>query len=125
MDIKGLPKPDLEHYFKRLLVLNRLGIILEYRDGHTWISDVPIYEDDWQDSSLWCRKVNSILRDNHILLNTKIYGGILSAIDTIDAALQMAGMEPLIDQFDSRMYLGSGGVDESRIDKVITFGGLN
>jgi hypothetical protein len=61
-----------------------------------------------------------VLSEAGVYVNDKIYGGVFEAIDTIDAGLQRAGQKPLIEQFDERgfIYLGDGGVDESRITKV-------
>jgi len=108
-----------EKNFKRMIALNSLGSHLYFRDGHTWIGDTS-------DEVESIYSLRTILMDNKILLNTKIYGGILEALDTVDEALFQAVGKKLVDFFEpSFMFMGDGGIDRSRIDKVKVGGGLN
>lgn len=94
---------------KRLMSLMQLDAWLTGSDGHIWIESAP----DGDDNSL-----DKILYDNDIALNGKIYGGILQALDTIDAALQMCGELTLLERYsESVQFLGEPGVARSRIDK--------
>lgn len=107
---------DYEKLFKRLLMLNNMGVYLHGRDGHIWIT---------QDENM-----EYPMRLNTVLLNSKIYGGVAQAIETIEEALYKDGQPTLLDRWiefgKSEMFLGRGGVDESRIDIVAKGkGGLN
>lgn len=96
--------------FKRLLALNQLGCWLRGEDGHIWIE----YERD-EDSCLLAR----ILSEGGISINNKIYGGVLEALNVVDAALQRAGHHKLIDTYCSEVsFLGEDTLDESRIIEV-------
>mgnify|MGYP003558735722 CR=1 FL=1 len=100
-------KYDFENLFKRLLVMNHRGIYLQSADGHIWIKNDP--ESDYP------------LADEltNVMLNNKIYGGIVQAVDTFDEALRIQGLPSLLEMFDEDvLFMGRGGVDESRIDKV-------
>jgi hypothetical protein len=83
---------DAEKRFRQLLGLMRLGCYLEGRDGHIWIEEwVPERDnDDLGDSGLAAR-----LKAGGVMLNNKIYGGVLEALDTIDEALRRACHPPL------------------------------
>ena len=100
-----------EKFWKRLLAAMQLGVYLQGRDGHIWIE----CDGDSDDYSL-----SSILDDSGVMLNNKIYGGILEALDTIDEALKMAGVAyTLLELYDEQtQFLGNGGVDGSRLDKT-------
>lgn len=73
---------------RRLLGAMQLGITLVGRDGHIWIETVGQGDDVYAD-------FDDILAAGGILINNKIYGGILQALDTIDEALRQCGHEPL------------------------------
>ena len=95
--------------FKRLLIMNSMGVYLYGRDGHIWIGT--------SDES------NAYLLS--ISLNNKIYGGVIQAVDTFDEALQRDGQPSLMDRWNeygkTEMFLGKGGIDESRIG-VVAYG---
>lgn len=102
-------KPDFEKLFKALAVMNHLGYSVYAADGHTWIQ--------------WDENRKNIFVD--VCLNNKIYGGIAEAVETFDAAYQMDGNPPLVDEFDAfGLLVGKGGVDHSRIDKCEGKGGV-
>ncbi len=100
---------------KRLLALGQLGCHIRGADGHFWIEcSAP----DRETSYLAWK-----LKEAGVLLNNKIYGGVLNALDTIDVALVEAGdFESLKEKgeylIDSQLDLGAHGVDASRIDRV-------
>ena len=93
---------------KRLLGLMQLGGSLNGADGHIWIES--------------CDKehnLNEILQEKGILLNNKIYGGVLEALDTIDACLLQMGLDKLGDIYNEDiLFMGKGDIDWSRIDKT-------
>lgn len=100
---------NIEYYFKRLLVMNDYGVYLKGADGHIWI--------ELDQEAEYPHKFNSIA------LNNKIYGGVLEAIDTFDAALVEDGQLSLIAQWelwgkDVMFYGNKIGADLSRIDRV-------
>jgi hypothetical protein len=101
-------KYDYENLFKRLLMLNQKGIYLYGRDGHVWIGTDE--------------NIEYPLNLNNVLMNTKIYGGVVEAFDTIDEALRRDGQDDLLTRWNEYgedvLFLGRGGVDESRIDNV-------
>lgn len=100
---------------KRLLALGQIGCHIRGADGHFWIEcGAP----DRETSYLAWK-----LKEAGILLNNKIYGGVLEALDTIDAALVAAGdFESLKESGDylieDQLDLGSHRVDSSSIDRV-------
>lgn len=100
---------------KRLLALGQLGCHIRGEDGHFWIESG---EPDRESAHLaW------LLERAGILLNNKIYGGVLEAMDTIDAAMaaagQMQGLRAMgEDLIEAQLKLGARGVDASRIDRV-------
>jgi len=98
---------------KRLLALGQLGCHIQGRDGHYWIETG---EPDRERARL-----HHLCKKHGIGLNDKIYGGVLSALDTIDAALAICGKAPLLaygnDLLDCQLDLGRPGVDPSRIDR--------
>jgi len=96
---------DFEYYFKCLLVMNHRGVYLYGADGHIWIGNDPEAEYPW----------SVILINAGVELNNKIYGGVLEAIDTFDAAVQSAGQPSLIEQYGDWLFFGRRGVDASRI----------
>lgn len=93
---------NYDNLFQRLLMLNQMGAYLDGQDGHIWI--------------------NGDIGLDTIMVNSKIYGGVIEALDTIDEALRRDGQEDLLTMWNNYgkdvLFLGSGGVDESRIDKV-------
>ena len=106
----------MDNLLERLLIMNQHGLYLRTADGHIWI---------WQDPECEGQFVF-----DKVMLNSKIYGGILQAVDTVDRAIQICGYPSLIDQWNewgkTELFFGRGGVDESRIDIVSEGrGGLN
>ena len=107
---------NFDELFKRLLMLNQLGVYIYGRDGHRWIAcDVDIE--------------HPLVLD-HILLNSKFYGGVIEVLDTIDEALRRDGQDDLytrwVDWGMDVLPLGNGGIAESRIDVVKSGqGGIN
>lgn len=100
---------------KRLLALGQMGCHIRGADGHFWIE---CGEPDRETSHLAWK-----LKKAGILLNNKIYGGVLEALDTIDGALVASGdFQPLKDLgdclIDAQLDLGVHGVDASRIDRL-------
>ncbi len=107
--MKKITQPDYEVAFKKLLMMNQKGIYLVGRDGHVWIEN---------DS-----EVEYPLRLKRIILNNKIYGGVFEAIDTLDSAIEQDGQGTLLEMWNELgervLFLGDGGVDNSRIDIVV------
>ena len=94
---------------KQLLALMQMGVRLEGRDGHVWI--------ECEDIEPYGYNLHTFLKDHGVLLNNKIYGGVLEAIDTIDEAMKMCDTEGILDWYwEDALFLGNGGVDHSRID---------
>lgn len=107
---------DYENLFKRLLMLNQMGVYLNGRDGHIWIN-----QDENEEYPM---------KLDIVFLNTKIYGGIIEALDTIDLALETDGQPQLLERWEKYgkdvQFLGRGGVGAGRIDIVKAGqGGLN
>lgn len=100
-------KVDYEQLFKMLLVLNQHGIYLTGADGHVWIEQA---------------EVDYPLTFDTIALNSKIYGGVFEAIQTFDEALHLDGQDGLLTRWNESvkdvLFLGNGGVANSRIDRV-------
>jgi len=100
-------KPSYEKLFKMLLVMNQYGIYLSGRDGHIWIEQA---------------EVDYPIKLETVALNSKIYGGVFEAIQTLNEALIRDGQDGLLDWWDEMvkdvLFLGDGGVAESRIDRV-------
>jgi hypothetical protein len=103
-----MKQTDYEKLFKALLVMNQAGLYIQARDGHTWIVQAP--------------NVYRNYKLNKILLDTKFYGGIKQAIETFNEALIMDVQPSLMEDWkelsEDILFLGEGGVDESRITKV-------
>ncbi len=98
----------------RLLALMQLGGRISGADGHIWIDAGSQDELDFMDFSL-----QGWLRAGGIYLNSKIYGGVLEALDTIDAALARVGKPTLFELYSPEIqFLGRRGVGEDRIQKV-------
>ena len=100
---------------KRLLALGQLGCHIRGADGHFWIESG---EPDRESAHLAWR-----LQKDGVLLNNKFYGGVLEALDTIDAAMatvgRMQGLRAMgEDLIEAQLELGAPGVDSSRIDRV-------
>ena len=109
-------KIDYENLFKRLLMLNQMGVYLNGRDGHIWIN---------QDAN-----EEYPMKLDIVFLNTKISGGIIEALDTIDLALETDGQPQLLERWEEYgkdvQFLGRGGIGAGRIDIVKAGqGGLN
>lgn len=100
---------------KRLLVLGQYHCYLHFADGHTWIFS----QDGYDNPSL-----KEILERNNIMLNCKIYGGVLEALDTIDECLRLIFSKTLVEQYNEIyepreiIYIGDGGIAHNRIDKI-------
>lgn len=95
----------------RLVGLNQLGAFIQGLDGHYWIQ------------SGGEEYLRGTLTRAGILLNDKIYGGLLQALDTVDEALRLAGntyslYNHGIDALESSLELGYPGIDASRIDRT-------
>jgi hypothetical protein len=103
-------KVDNERLSKRLLALMQMGVCLVGRDGHIWIEEEPAIDG---------LSLSSELKRGGVRINSKIYGGILQALDTIDEALEKAGQPPL-EEFYSKdiQFLGDPGIDRSRITQL-------
>ncbi len=96
----------------RLLALMQLGGRIHGADGHIWISTE-------EDNCGYGFGLYEWLRAGGVYLNSKIYGGVLEALDTIDAALAKIDKPTLFELYDSRVqFLGQRGVGEGRIQKV-------
>jgi hypothetical protein len=106
---------DYVELCQRLLGLMQLGCTLESADGHIWINQ---YEKD-EGATL-----ESILKANNIMLNNKIYGGVIEALDTIDECLSMSknhlswdkGKYNLFQRGEIQFLGDRFGPDKSRID---------
>lgn len=97
---------------KRLLALAQYGAFLQASDGHIWIycSDIGAHDRFTLDDR--CKQAG-------IVLNGKIYHGVLEALDTIDEVFKLLGLEPLLDQFEKEgFFWGHSGPDLSRISHV-------
>lgn len=108
-------KPDFEQLFKQLLILNQYGVYLRGADGHVWIESDGDCE------------YPLVLKN--VMMNSKIYGGVIEAIETIDEALKRDGQEDLLTRWNEWgkdvLFLGQGGVSESRINEAKGRGGIN
>ena len=101
---------NYEEVSKKLLSLMQMGTILKGRDGHIWIDFNWFNEDD----------LVEILLSYGVEINTKIYGGVIEALDTIDRALELAGETSLLERFnpDIQFFGNRFGPDESRIHVI-------
>lgn len=102
-----------EVLWKRLLALMDMSGYLISRDGHIWIEcEMGEYSDT--------HSLSDILKECGVILNSKIYGGILEALDTIDLALHSCGKPSLLESYNPDIqFLGSKfGADVSRVDIV-------
>lgn len=135
---EGVPRPELDmtedhspqeaedraHKHQvavRLLALNQYDLYLKAQDGHIWIESGMEDTGENHDDQAWqsCSYFHKLLREKGVLLNNKIYGGILEALNAVDAALQLAGEKPLAELYDPDwMFLGDDTHDTSRIQKV-------
>lgn len=99
-----------EKMWKRLLAAGQLGTYLLGHSGHIWIEVDP--ECDYS--------LNEMMREKGILLNNKIYGGVVEALATIDHALELIGEPKLLERYDERVqFLGDSDTPgRGRIDKV-------
>ena len=99
---------NFETYFKRLLMMNSLGVYVTHADGHNWI--------ELDEECDYHAKFAAVC------LNNKIYGGVLEAIDTFDAALIADGQNSLMQMWENygqEVYMFRKiGADMSRIEKV-------
>jgi hypothetical protein len=123
-----MPKPTGEvvidpYVAVRLLGLTALGCYLAARDGHIWVEQ--IHEEPEDDESGVDRAGSGlamILAAAGIVLNNKIYGGVLEALDTIDEALRLAGASTLASYGESDgscgYFLGEPCIARDRIDRT-------
>lgn len=97
---------DLE---KKLILLNRLGIWIEYADGHTWIRSEENYN-GWSYSS--------ILKSHGVSVNTKIYGGLEEALDVVDRSFELMGIKPLLSRhLDEETVTARSRYSDDRVEK--------
>ena len=69
--------------------------------------------------------LNNILIQGRVSINNKIYGGILSALDTVDEALRLCGEPILYDRYcEDVQFFGKEGVGKGRIDTSGKYRGL-
>lgn len=92
---------------KRLVALNSMGVYLTVGSCHVYLN---------------CdAECESLLSLDLIGVNSKIYGGIVQALDVMDEALRRDGKPTLLERFEGlnlppAQSLGlSHGVDESRL----------
>ena len=105
---RNAKKYNAEYLITRLLGLMQMGGSVHGADGHIWIESS---DNDWN--------LNEVLQQGGILLNNKIYGGVLEALDTIDEALRLCGKRPLAEWYDpDTLFMGKIGIGGSRIDKT-------
>lgn len=104
---------------KRLLGLMQMDTVLCGHDGHIWV----VCNDDGYSEGF---SLSRLLTEGRVLLDNKIYGGILEALDTIDEALKLAGFSHTLESWydEDTQFLGDGGVDNGRIDKCVGTGGI-
>ena len=102
-------KIDWELYFKRLIVLGKMGIYITTADGHYWIENGEEPE---------FGNAGEILKKSGIVVNNKIYGGFIEAIETIRHALFMADVDIDDWEFCDEWDFPPEGVDDSRITLV-------
>jgi hypothetical protein len=104
----------MENLAERILALNDIGCSLIGRDGHIWIE-----ENNLDGDGDFVSELSLILKEAGVCLNSKIYGGILQALDTIDEALRLAGTNNLLNRYienKDRIFFGDPGIGISRID---------
>ena len=104
---------------KRLLGLMQMDAYLCGHDGHIWI----VCNDNGYSER---HSLDKILRSGRVGLNNKIYRGVLEALDTIDESLNKASFCFSLEEYYSEVeqFMGSGGVDYSRISANESEGGL-
>jgi hypothetical protein len=119
----GIPAGlDYELLLKRVMGLAQIGCRLEGRDGHIWIEEAGVEE--------ICTVLHRWLRASDLMLNNKIYGGVLEALDTVDYALGLCGKPSLLELFPGfghmdGLFLGVPGAAEDRVSLVaVGNGGL-
>lgn len=98
-----------ENLAKRLLVLMGRGVYLTSDSGHIWFE-----YDDTEDHYF-----ANLFRNKGLSLNSKVYGGVLEALNIIDKALEAIGEPPLIEQWDADwMFLGEDSYRPCRFNFV-------
>lgn len=100
---------------KRMIALNQMGCHLKFQDGHCWIVGEQV--DEFEDSLL-----NGALQDAGVSLNTKIYGGLLEALNCVDLALTKAREPTLLELYgiffrEGLVFLGNNTTDASRVSE--------
>lgn len=89
------PAKDIDNTAKRLIALGYLGCHIEMNDGHFWITGRGT--DD--DAAQICELSNTLYHAG-VMLNDKVYGGVLEALACIDQALELAGHLKLLDVYE-------------------------
>ncbi len=74
---------------KRLLTLNQIGGYITSRDGHRWIDWIA--DDDY---------VFPMAVQLEIITRSKVYGGIVDALDRVDESLSKLGERSLTERYD-------------------------
>lgn len=109
---------DIDDTAKRLIALGYLGCHIEMHDGHFWITGRGT---DY-DSAQIC-ELSNILYHAGVMLNNKVYGGVLEALACIDQALELAGHLKLLDVYeqgisDMIIYLGEYKPSDHNVYRV-------
>jgi hypothetical protein len=88
---------DWESLAKRLMVLMANNVIITTDSGHRWIESAQSHHVSMLDMLE--------ARNHHV--RSKVYGGVLEALDRIDSALKEAGDGTLLEQYadwEDEMY---------------------
>lgn len=80
--MKSSKLTDLE---KRLIALGAFGFWIEFNSGHRYLRNVN--EDDLDGETYNGYEFFDCLKEKEILLNTKMYGGVIEVLDIIDIVL--------------------------------------
>ena len=103
-----MKEPNYEILFKKLLMMNQRGVYLTGENGHVYTN---------QDEDCEHR-----FKFKTILLNSKNYKGVISAIETFDFAIGLEGNQTLMEDWNTWgvdvLFLGDGKIDETRVDYV-------
>ena len=69
-----------------------LGITIQHADGHRWIcSEETVNDFNFEEE----------LESKSLYYTTKIYGGVLEALDVVDIGLNLTGRSSLLDYYGS------------------------
>ena len=85
-------KVELCDNFKRLLALNFLSSWIECADGHIWIE--ADYDADSRGALI------QILQKRGVHLRSKVYEGVIPALDRVDKALELANRPSLLENYE-------------------------